>query len=105
MIFHTKVMLFLLITASLGACVSYDFSQRTVHQGNLLSQSNIAKLHVGMSKTDVAILMGTSLLSQSFNPNRWDYIYDIRRGGNSMHMQRLSLYFRHNVITRIVMIP
>lgn len=101
MTFYRRIILIWFISTILTACVSYDFSQRKIHQGNLLSQSKISKLHAGMHKDDVAILMGTSLISQTFNNNRWDYVYDTRKGGNQVNLKRVSLYFNHDVLTRI----
>ena len=91
----------ILLSFLLANCASYDFSRRVVEQGNLLPQSKIAKLHTVMNKDDVAILMGTSLLSPTFNNERWDYAYTWRKGTGSLAVKRISLYFNHNVLTRI----
>jgi outer membrane protein assembly factor BamE len=89
------ISLFLAITISLvlSSCAPYDFSRRYVQQGNLLPQDKIARLKVGMSKEDCAVLMGTSLHSPLFNNNRWDYVYTWRVGGNAPFVKRISLYF------------
>ncbi len=94
---------FLIIVLSilLVNCASYDFSRRVIQQGNLLPQKQIAKLHTGMSKADVAILMGTSLLSPTFNNERWDYAYTWRKGTGPLTIKKVSLYFSHGALTRI----
>ncbi|KTD17594.1 outer membrane protein assembly factor BamE [Legionella jordanis] len=89
------------ISFSLTNCASYDFSRRIVQQGNLLPQSKIERLKLGMSKQDAAILMGTSLLNPMFNNDRWDYAYTFRRGTGPLQMQNLSLYFAHDRLIRI----
>lgn len=95
----------LLISASLALsltnCMSYDFSRRVVQQGNLLSPQKIERLKIGMSKNDAAILMGTSLISPTFNDNRWDYAFTSRRGNSPMEVCSLTLYFSHDQLTRI----
>ena len=90
-----------LIVFSLTNCASYDFSRRYVQQGNLLPQSKIERLRIGMSKQDAAILMGTSLLSPVYNNNRWDYVYTWRQGANKPEVHNLSLYFTHDRLTNI----
>lgn len=90
-----------LFTLSLTQCVSYDFSRRIVQQGNLLPQSKIERLKVGMSKSDVAILMGTSMLSPTFNNDRWDYAYTWRRGSGALEIRHVTVYFSHDSIKRI----
>lgn len=86
---------------TLTNCASYDFSRRVVKQGNLLPQSLVERLKVGMSKDDAATLIGTSLISPMFNNDRWDYAYTIRHGSGPLEVRNLRLYFSHGVITRI----
>lgn len=82
-------------------CAHYDFSRRIVQQGNLLPKTKIERLKIGMSKEDVAILMGTSLLSPTFNNDRWDYSYTWRKGNGSVLVKHLSLYFSQGRLGRI----
>ncbi|QDP71722.1 outer membrane protein assembly factor BamE [Legionella israelensis] len=89
----------------LSHCASYDFSRRTVQQGNLLPQSKIDRLKIGMSKNSVAILMGTSLLSPVFNNNRWDYAYSIRKGSSKTLVRNLRLYFKNDTLVKIEHYP
>jgi outer membrane protein assembly factor BamE len=86
---------------SLTHCSSYDFSRRVVQQGNLLPQSKVEKLKPGMSKEDVAILMGSSLLNPPFDHDRWDYAFSWRRGNGSNKIRHLVVYFKNNRIIRI----
>jgi outer membrane protein assembly factor BamE len=91
----------LILSLTLTQCASYDFARRIAQQGNLLPQSKVERLKVGMSKNDAAILMGTSLMSPTFNNDRWDYAYTWRRGTGSMAIRTVVIYFRGNSIIRI----
>ena len=95
------ILILISITLSLTNCLSYDFSRRIVQQGNLLTKSKIERLKTGMSKDDVAILMGTSLLSPMFNNNRWDYAYTWRKGSGETRIHTVTLYFVNNNLVRI----
>ena len=95
------ILISILSTCSLTQCVSYDFSRRIVQQGNLIPSSKIDRLKLGMSKEDVAILMGTSLLSPMFNNERWDYAYTWRKGSGSMEIRNVVLYFAKGRLARI----
>ena len=95
------ILINLVIIVSLSSCASYDFSRRVVQQGNLLQQETISRLRIGMSKEDAATLMGHSLLSPTFNDDRWDYAYTWRRGSGSLDVHNLSLYFKHGALVRI----
>lgn len=91
----------ILVSLVLTQCTSYDFSRRIIQQGNLLPYSKIERIKIGMSKEDIAILMGTSMLSPIFNNDRWDYAYTWRRGTGGMQMRNAVLYFRGNTLVKI----
>lgn len=91
----------ILCPLTLTQCTSIDFARRVSQQGNLLPKAKIDRLKPGMSKNDVAILMGTSLLSPTFNNDRWDYAYTWRRGHGPMLIRTVSLYFANDTLRRI----
>lgn len=99
-----RIIIFLLgvvFSLTLTQCTSFDLSRRVVQQGNLLPKSTLDRLKIGMSKDEVAILLGTSLLSPVFNNDRWDYAYTWRRGHGNITMSTVSLYFHNNRLARI----
>lgn len=99
------ILINVLLALSLTQCISYDFSRRIVQQGNLIPQEKIERLKKGMSKDDAAILMGTSLLSPTFNNDRWDYAYTWRKGSGPMEIRNASLYFSQSRLVRIEQKP
>jgi outer membrane protein assembly factor BamE len=92
---------YLLLALLCTSCTTYNFSKRVVQQGNLLTPKTVQRLKIGMSKQDVAILLGTSLISPLFNDNRWDYAYTRRIGATSNTTRHLSLYFSHDQLVKI----
>ncbi|MGL5741819.1 MAG: outer membrane protein assembly factor BamE [Legionella sp.] len=99
-----RIIIFLLgiiFTLTLTQCTSFDLSRRVRQQGNLLPQSTLNRLKPGMSKNDVAIILGTSLLSPTFNNDLWDYAYTWRRGNGNMTISTVSLYFANGSLKRI----
>lgn len=95
------ILISIIVMFTLTGCNSYDFARRVVQQGNLLPESTVSRLKVGMSKEDAAILMGTSLLSPMFNNDRWDYAYTWRRGTGRLIVKNVSLYFKNDRLVRI----
>lgn len=85
----------------LSHCASIDFSRRIKQQGNLLPAHKIARLHIGMSKQEVAVIMGTSLISPVFRKNRWDYVYTKQRGNGPIEKRKAVLYFDNGRLSRI----
>jgi outer membrane protein assembly factor BamE len=70
-----------LLAASLlaGGCVY----RPNIQQGNLLEVEDVEKVETGMTRSQVRYLLGTPMLADPFNPQRWDYIYTFRRGRSS----------------------
>jgi outer membrane protein assembly factor BamE len=65
----------------------------TVQQGNVINQDMIDKLRPGMSRSQVAFVMGEPVVRNSFNDQRWDYVYTIELPGVYSTSQTVSLYF------------
>ena len=65
----------------------------TVQQGNVITQDMIDKLKPGMSRSQVAFIMGEPVMRNSFDDNRWDYVYSIELPGVFSTTQVVSLYF------------
>ena len=67
-----------MVTAVVGAggCVY----RPNIQQGNLLKDQDIDQVQVGMTRSQVRYLLGTPMLADPFDPQRWDYIYTFKRG-------------------------
>lgn len=71
-----------------------------VQQGNYLERETIAKLKPGMTRAQVRFILGTPLIADPFNPNRWDYLYYVRPRGRIKDVRRLTLYFEDDKLKR-----
>lgn len=96
-----RIITITLLGMMLAHCTHYDFSRKVVQQGNLLPDVKIQQLKVGMSKENVALILGTSLLSPTFTNDRWDYAYTWRNRNQSTQVKNLTLYFSGGILNRI----
>ncbi len=97
-----------LFCLALGACSSaVDNTQRAwmnsifqpyvpdVVQGNFISSEQYASLKVGMTREQVRQIMGTPLLASYFHANRWDYVFEFKREGETVGKERrVTLFFQ-----------
>ena len=51
-----------------------------IQQGNLLKTEDVDQVTAGMTRSQVRYLLGTPMLADPFDPQRWDYIYTLQRG-------------------------
>jgi outer membrane protein assembly factor BamE len=65
-----------------------------IQQGNDITQDMISQLKPGMTKNQVAYVMGTPLIIDTFHPDRWDYIYSFHPGNGQREQRRITIYFK-----------
>lgn len=92
---NTIVSISLLFTllVSAGGCSFPGVYKIDVQQGNLITQDMVDQLRPGMTKSQVRYVMGSPLIIDTFQTNRWDYIFSMRPGGEERTQKRLSLFF------------
>lgn len=64
-----------------------------VQQGNVIEQTQINRLEIGMSKNQARFVMGTPILIDVFHQDRWDYIFMMKRNREPMEQERVTLFF------------
>jgi outer membrane protein assembly factor BamE len=70
----------------------------TVQQGNVITQEMIDRLKPGMTRSQVAFVMGEPVFRNPFDDRRWDYIYTLQIPGYYEDTKRMSLYFENDVL-------
>jgi outer membrane protein assembly factor BamE len=99
------VSLFCAITlVSISACGFVGFPgvyRIDVEQGNIIDQEKVDKLKIGMSRRQVRFILGTPMIEDSFNTDRWDYTHTIRNGRDSILNQNLIVFFEGEKLSRI----
>ena len=88
------------VCAIVGCSISMPRVHKiAVQQGNILNQSMIDKLKPGMTRTQVAYVMGRPVMINTFDPDRWDYVFTIEVPGQFNESTRMSLFFENDVLT------
>jgi outer membrane protein assembly factor BamE len=78
----------------LAACAEFPGVYKIdIEQGNIITQEMVDQLKPGMSRSQVRYIMGTPLITDTFNPDRWDYLYSIQRKGKQREQEHLILGF------------
>lgn len=103
--------LLLVVVAGLGlsACSTVNNSSRNllssvtpyqveIVQGNFVSKEQVAALQKGMLRQQVRELLGTSLLTDVFHSDRWDYVFTIKRQGVEPQRRHLAVFFKGDTL-------
>ena len=75
-----------------------------IQQGNYLDGHTVQQLKVGMTRAQVRYLLGTPMVEDIFNRDRWDYLYYFKQGYVRRPIEsRVIVYFSGNKVQRFVL--
>ncbi|HXS27005.1 MAG TPA: outer membrane protein assembly factor BamE [Steroidobacteraceae bacterium] len=90
--------LMLALLLPLGGCVY----RMNIQQGNFLEKRVITQVKVGMTRNQVRYLLGTPMVPSTFDIDRWDYLYYMKKG--RLHRPQrylLTVFFQNDKVARI----
>lgn len=90
-----------IVLCGIAASACSPIYKLDIQQGNLFSKSLVDSLKPGMTKHQVALVMGSPSVVSPFNQDRWDYVSTLRKGNGRMATKDLTLYFSNNTLARI----
>ncbi len=74
----------------------------SIAQGNLIEEKDLAQLELGMTKNQVRFLLGTPMIDDPFDRERWDYVYYLKIGRKDAQFKRwVSVFFEGDVVSEI----
>ena len=94
----TTVIAVLVCVTLLGACSLPRMHRVVIQQGNVVTQEMIDKLRPGMSREQVSFIMGQPVMRNTFDDDRWDFVYTLEVPGAFRQTARSSLYFHNDVL-------
>jgi outer membrane protein assembly factor BamE len=81
-----------------GGCVY----RMPIQQGNFLEPRLVDKLEIGMTRAQVRYLLGTPMVPNTFDTDRWDYLYFLKKGRvHAPVRRRLTVYFAADKVSRV----
>lgn len=72
-----------------------------IDQGNIVDQDMVDQLKPEMTRRQVRFLLGTPIVEDTFNNDRWDYIRVVRRGEDTLLKRRLTVVFENDVLVDV----
>jgi outer membrane protein assembly factor BamE len=72
-----------------------------IQQGNYLEGRTVDQLQVGMTRSQVRYLLGTPMVPDAFDKERWDYLYFFKKGRWKRPEERhLIVWFKEDKVDR-----
>ena len=72
-----------------------------VVQGVPLNPESVLAVKPGMSREQVQLEIGAPVLNPSFRQDRWDYTYELSRGGKIKEQRTLTVFFENGTVSRV----
>lgn len=98
----------LITLLSLSGCDALKVYTIDLPQGNPITQDDANKLKLGMTPAQVRYVLGSPMITDTYNANRWDYVYRLRAGTyaksagiNNINTPQLTLIFNEGKLSQI----
>jgi outer membrane protein assembly factor BamE len=72
-----------------------------VDQGNIVDQDMVDQLKPEMTRRQVRFVLGTPIIEDTFNNDRWDYVRVLRRGDDTLFRTQLTVIFENDVLADV----
>lgn len=86
-----------ILAACLSGCGNFTLfpgvHRIAIQQGNIIEQEMVDQLKPGMTKAQVRFVLGTPLIADTFNQDRWDYHYSKLSGNGDLITEKFSVFF------------
>lgn len=69
-----------------------------------MTEEMINQLKPGLTREQVAYVMGTPLTPSTFNKDRWDYVYLLKDPRDNVTYERVTLFFEQDALKDIIRI-
>ena len=88
-------------------CAGCGVHRVAIQQGNIITQDMVDQLTPGITREQVAYIMGAPVLRNTFDDDRWDYVYTIDVPNAFSSRMLVSLFFENDVLMYITgdMVP
>ena len=102
----SRLSLVAVIVLLTGCSMAQGFSLRpyrmNIQQGNFLDAKEVDQVEVGMTRSQVRFLIGTPMVADPFNVERWDYVFFFKVGRTRKEISsRLTIWFEEDRVVRI----
>jgi len=98
----TPVIVLFISLALLAGCEYLQPYRLNIQQGNYIESEDVEQVEVGMSRSQVRFLLGTPMVADPFNPERWDYVFFFKLGRTRDTVKsKLTIWFEDDRVVKI----
>lgn len=92
---HSAKLCVIMLLGLTGGCLY----RMPIQQGNVLNPDLVSELEPGMTRSQVMFLLGTPMVPNGFNTDRWDYYFYVKdQFGDASQTTRLTVWFKDDKV-------
>jgi outer membrane protein assembly factor BamE len=96
-----RTLVLLMSLAAVCTATSGCVYRMNIQQGNFLEARTVNQLQAGMTRSQVRYLLGTPMIPDAFDKERWDYLYYFKKGRWRKPEERhLTVYFKEDKVDK-----
>ena len=100
-IYGARTLVLLMSLAAASAASSGCVYRMNIQQGNFLEARTVNQLQQGMTRSQVRYLLGTPMVPDAFDKERWDYLYFFKKGRwRKPEERRLIVFFKEDKVEK-----
>jgi outer membrane protein assembly factor BamE len=100
-IYGARSLVILMSLAATFAATSGCVYRMNIQQGNFLEARTVNQLQTGMTRSQVRYLLGTPMVPDAFDKERWDYLYFFKKGRLHKPEERhLIVFFKEDKVDK-----
>lgn len=81
-----------------GLLQPYRFS---IPQGNYVTREMLAQVKPGMTPEQVRFALGTPLVTDTFHPDRWEYVFRYQYASGRTELRHATVFFADGKLARV----
>jgi len=89
----TSILMASIVLSGCGVLKLPDVYKIDIQQGNIIDQEKVDQLKPGMTQRQVRFIMGNPIIQDTFQPDRWDYYYEMNKADGTQTKERMTVYF------------
>lgn len=96
-----KIVFLILLSIIFSGCSFLRPNKMDIAQGNFITETNVKRLHLGMSQEQVKDVMGPPMLMDIFAHHRLNYVYTYQQAYGERIEKKLICIFAYGKLVEI----
>lgn len=96
-----RLFLSLVLAAAVTVSGCVAMYRPDVAQGSLVTQEAVESVRLDMTKRQVRFLLGSPSIVDPFHPDRWDYVYRLKKANGDYEQRSITLMFENDKLVRM----